>query len=286
MNEIAVKMGRDQNLIGVMTLPEKRQANVAVVLLNAGVVHRIGPHRISVKIARHLAKLGFATIRFDITGIGDSRSTNSALDFSRQAVQDTKSVMDYLQSQYGYDQFAIYGICSGAMNGYAAALADDRVTGLFMYDGYAFATTKAKFIRNWFRIQNTSLKKYLELHRRLYQRIMRLLLGKQDARVLPSLVSEFQLRLTKDRFADGLQLLADRGLALVSVYSGSIFETYNYATQFQDAFKGRAFLDKVVCYYIPEMDHLVTALAVQDRLTRLVAEWVQQTSQRSVAQQD
>jgi hypothetical protein len=45
---------------------------VMFVLLNAGAVHRQGPFRLYVHLARRLAALGFSCVRFDQPGIGDS----------------------------------------------------------------------------------------------------------------------------------------------------------------------------------------------------------------------
>ena len=48
MKEVALTLGPDQNLIGVLSVPGDKPRPVGMILLNAGVVHRIGPHRTSV----------------------------------------------------------------------------------------------------------------------------------------------------------------------------------------------------------------------------------------------
>ena len=60
-------------LVGVATLgrPRPRFAT-ALILLNAGLVHRMGPFRLYVQMARRLAAEGYAVLRFDQSGLGDS----------------------------------------------------------------------------------------------------------------------------------------------------------------------------------------------------------------------
>ena len=274
MREIALSMGPDQNLIGVVTEPDGSPQPLGMILLNAGVVHRIGPHRTSVKIARNLARQGFTTLRFDISGVGDSRPPRDALPSRQQAVQDIRIAMDHLQSQYGLTRFGLYGICAGAMNGYAAALADERVTGLFMFDGYAFSTGKASRIRLAARWRGRSVRQTLEA---LKARIRRYASAPFKARAeaktaVPVAPSSHP---TKERFAADLQALTDRGARVVSLYSGSVFEEYSYSEQMNDAFKGQSFLGQLRCLYQPDVDHLVTPLDAQRQLIAMIGEWAQ-----------
>ncbi len=46
MNELVVTMGADQRLVGTLCMPtDVAPRSIAFVMLNAGVVSRIGPHR-------------------------------------------------------------------------------------------------------------------------------------------------------------------------------------------------------------------------------------------------
>jgi len=272
MKEIALNMGPDQNLIGVITEPDGLPQPLGMILLNAGVVHRVGPHRTSVKIARHLARQGFATMRFDISGVGDSRPPRDALPSRQQAVQDIKIAMDHLQSEYGLARFGLYGICAGAMNGYAAALADERVVGLFMFDGYAFPTSKASRIRLAERWRGRSVRQSMEAFKaRLRAYASATFKARtQTKAAVPVAASSHP---TKERFAADLQTLTDRGTHIVSLYSGSVFDEYSYPEQMNDAFKGRSFLGQLLCLYQPDLDHLVTPLEAQRQLAAMIEEW-------------
>ena len=75
MSESTILFGSKGGLVGTLALPDEGNdghADIGFLFLNAGVVHRVGPHRINVRIARQLAARGIPSIRFDLCGHGDS----------------------------------------------------------------------------------------------------------------------------------------------------------------------------------------------------------------------
>ena len=74
MNEQALSLGPNHSIVGILTSPPRGVARkgIAVLLLNAGLIHHVGPNRLYVRLARVLASMGFSTVRFDFSGIGDS----------------------------------------------------------------------------------------------------------------------------------------------------------------------------------------------------------------------
>jgi dienelactone hydrolase len=263
MTEIAVSLGPQKNLIGVLTPPSAPSQGLAVLCLNAGVVHRIGPHRISVKVARRLAAHGYTVMRFDISGVGDSRSPHTAVSFGEQAIRDIRAVMDYLEREHGLQAFALWGICAGAENAYAVALADGRVKGIFLFDGYAYATLRSRLIEQVRRVRSISLKK-------VKRRLVRLLSAEDPGKQQPP-----QPTLpppTREQFARDMQVLIERGVRVSMAFFAK--RGYVYPGQMRDAFKRYPFVEQVVCHYVMESDHLVTPLVAQRRVSTLIDDWI------------
>jgi len=72
IEETASCFGTPPRLFGIVSAPAAQKSGKAIILLNAGAVHHIGPNRLYVPLARHLARSGHVVLRMDIAGIGDS----------------------------------------------------------------------------------------------------------------------------------------------------------------------------------------------------------------------
>ena len=94
MNESALLLGSDASLAAVVTDPEPGAGAPqapAVLWLSAGFLHRVGPNRLYVTMARRLAALGFTSVRFDFSGIGDSPPSSSGEAFEERTFPSTRA---------------------------------------------------------------------------------------------------------------------------------------------------------------------------------------------------
>ena len=135
MTEEAVVFGESASLVGVITerrSKQRRHAKTAVILLNPGIVHRVGAGRIYVKVARALASIGFISLRFDFSGIGDSPVRHDNLQFDKSAVAEARNAMDFLAETNGIEHFILLGGCSGAKVAFDVACSDARVIGALL----------------------------------------------------------------------------------------------------------------------------------------------------------
>lgn len=133
--EEAIVFGTDVRLIGVVTAPASGTtagAAVGVILLNAGVVHRVGPNRLYVNLARRLSQQGLTVLRFDHAGVGDSDPREDHLDFNQSSVAEAKAAMDWLAAERQCRSFVLLGLCSGTLTAFRTALDDTRVTSLVL----------------------------------------------------------------------------------------------------------------------------------------------------------
>lgn len=136
MKEKAVLFGKFNTLVGVVTLPDDDPPHTAprpaVILSNAGLIHRIGPNRIYVKLARVLAQHGFPVLRFDLSGAGDSKARPDHMPVEQYTIDDVLQAMDYLAEFSGSQKFVLGGHCAGAYHSFRTADQDARVIGVIM----------------------------------------------------------------------------------------------------------------------------------------------------------
>jgi len=170
VEENIVTFGSNRSLVGVITDPAETPADAnrpTFVFSNSGVIHRVGPNRIYVKLARDLASLGFRVLRFDLSGIGDSKTRQDNTPYPQSAVEETRQAMDYLATTFGAERFIVSGICSGAGIALQTARCDDRVCGVVAINnpGQVAADPKTlnrmltrHFLRIMFRSSYTSKK--------------------------------------------------------------------------------------------------------------------------------
>ncbi len=129
MREEAVRFGNNQYLMGILTLPDEPIPSPVVLLLNAGMIHHVGPSRIYVRLARRLAAQGMTVLRFDFSGLGDSCARTDSLAIDKALVDDTRQAMNYLEERLDISKFVLMGHCGGAWVAFLAASEDDRVVG-------------------------------------------------------------------------------------------------------------------------------------------------------------
>lgn len=145
MNERPMRLGGSRSLVGIASFPEDGRVDSsrpALIAVNAGHVHRVGPHRLHVTLNRRMAARGFVALRFDFSGIGDSPQRSDSLPFERSAVLELREVMDDLGRIAGIDKFCIAGLSSGGLVSVMCANADPRVVGACMMNPHGFVETK------------------------------------------------------------------------------------------------------------------------------------------------
>jgi pimeloyl-ACP methyl ester carboxylesterase len=276
MNERTILFGANHDLIGTVTLPavaEGGGARLGFLLFNAGIVHRIGPHRINVRLARELAARGIASIRFDLAGHGDSGRPGGEVSFEDQAVIDIRAAMDALADAAKVPRFAIFGYCSGAYHGFATALADERVAAILMFDAYRYPTLRTHARRLVSRLREPRvlqavIRRITDPGRRAGTR------GDRAAPPAPPRLGRIDSIPSKARFAEGLRRLLDRGVRIRMIYSGASLREYNYPGQFADAFRRFGVSGRIRAEFLADLDHVASGLAEQADLRRRIVAWV------------
>ena len=126
----AVAFGCGQDwLLGVITRPEKPR-NRGVLIAVGGPQYRVGSHRQFVLLANDLALQGYAVMRFDYRGMGDS--TGEPRTFENVG-DDLRAAVDHFLSEVPeVAEVAIWGLCDAASATLFYAHQDPRVTGIVL----------------------------------------------------------------------------------------------------------------------------------------------------------
>lgn len=264
--ERAVTFGEGR-LVGVLNQPTSTATRPCLLILNAGLVYRVGPGRLSVDLARWATELGFCSFRFDWSGLGDSAPRIPPLDAVESAVADAADAMDHLTDQFGLRSFVLVGLCSGAVFGHHVAATDPRVVGAVLLDGYVFSPPHPR--------PGEVVRRLGQLARGALRRVLRLnptpasaarAVSERDA-LLPLWPSR------KAAEADLRRMLA-RSVALFFIFSGE-WSRYAYEGQMREAFPDVDWGDLLTELRIEEAEHLYFTRPERDRLRSALLAWLE-----------
>ena len=252
MNETICQFGPQQSITGILSQPEESQrvedAPIAIIL-NAGIVHRIGPFRLHVDLARNLAQKGYSTLRMDLSGLGDSTPRQGKVESDRRAMFDVNDAMEFLTKETGVDKFVLVGLCSGAYNAHQVAVKDERVVGAVFMDGIVFRTF-GFFIRHYvFRLFKPRFWRNA-VKRRLHSQ------ESNDGQAGQSLAESefFSDELVQDEIIRDLKNLMQRGVQMLFLYTDG-FDDICGREQFQEMYGFRPDDGQLQVEYYPKSEH-------------------------------
>lgn len=282
MKEKLVTIGNDVKMAAVLAEPASTANKPnAFLFVNAGLIHRVGPHRLYVRIARQLAGAGYFALRFDLSGRGDNDVRRDGAAFLESSLAETRTAMDFLEQTTGARRFVLFGICSGAINALQAAVADDRVAGVIAVDGPAYPTTGYLIRRYAKRLMGGEAWRNTLQGRNKLGRLLRGRGGatEREPNQFADLYGNAETPPRSEAEA-ALRRIVDRGVRLKFIYTGS-WSIYNYQNQFRDAFPDLVKTGQISVAYVPDSDHTFTSLRNQKRLMDLVDAWVRDKIERA-----
>ena len=267
--------GRD-TLVGVLSLPTA-PACIGIVIVVGGPQYRVGSHRQFVLLARALATAGYAVLRFDYQGMGDSSGT--AGDFLT-ASPGIRAAMDSLQSRaLQVQKIVLWGLCDAASAAllYVHETNDPRVTGLCLLNPW---------VRSEASLARTQIKHYYT--QRLMQREFwtKLVSGRVALGALKSLARNIRLSRAKassvsdrnqpfqQRMATAWKNFDGRILLLLSGNDYTAKEFLEYASQDKNWYSAFHHL-QLERHELAGADHTFSDLAAQKQVERLTLHWIQ-----------
>ncbi|RKG90933.1 alpha/beta fold hydrolase [Corallococcus terminator] len=267
MRERICTFGPEQSLTGVLTEPDPTKVlpgAPAVVLSNVGLNHHVGPYRLWVELARLLAARGITTLRFDLSGLGDSRPRREGgPDEFARAREETRAALDYLEQKKGQRDFALIGLCSGVDSVHSVAVQDPRVVGAAFIDGYTYRTV-GYHLR--FQLRYLSPRRWTRFLRK--RKLPSQLREAGEADEVYTREYPEQARLTED-----YAKLLERGVNLCFVFSGGMGLSFNYERQFYEMFSPLKLEHRVTYAFYPRADHLFSVPEDRAELLRKLTAW-------------
>lgn len=263
MIEQVCNFGPNNGLFGILTTPDadvKVNGAPIALILNAGIVHRIGPFRIHVDIARQLAHRGFSTLRLDLSGLGDSAPRTGKLEVEDRAELDVSDAMDFLIEKEGINEFVLLGLCSGAYNAHQVAVKDDRIVGAVFMDGIVFRTLGFFFRHH--------LTRFLK-PRFWRNAIKRRLINRDHAQTddAGSSLAESEFfggDLSQDKVIDDLNNLTHRGVQMLFLYTDG-YDDICSRSQFKEMYGLQPDNGQLQVEYYPKSEH--TFRLIENRKT-------------------
>ena len=282
MIENAVLFGKSMSLVGILTDPTPGPVDPAlpaVLLLNAGMLHRVGPNRIHVKLARKLAEKGIVTLRFDQSGIGDSSARTDALPVGKSSLADFREALEYIVATKGIERIVPIGICSGADLALRAAGLLDQVVGAVLINGGFIGETTSEELARSAGLQ--MLTRYYRKRIFDYKSWMRPLTGKSDIRKILEVVCSEAARLFRRRRparestpGGDWDAVVSRGVELLLIYSegGMALDLFRIIHEKQLPITESG--SRIATSVVEDCDHVFTPLWSQEVLLALICDWI------------
>ncbi|KQY81385.1 hydrolase 1, exosortase A system-associated [Pelomonas sp. Root1444] len=262
-------------LVGILAEPDGTPAEVGVLIIVGGPQYRVGSHRQFTLLARHLAANGFAALRFDYRGMGDS--PGEARDFLGVDADIAAAITALLAARPALKRVALWGLCDAASAAllYLDSTRDPRVAGIALLNPWARSAAS---------LAQTHVKHYYWRRLREKEFWLKLLSGGVGTTALRTLGSNLRLargagsktadsRSFQDRMAAGLRGFDGPALLVLSGDDYTAREFAGWAGS-SPAWQGLLARPTLVLHEMPTADHTFSTLEDQDAQCRICLDWL------------
>ncbi len=138
--EIPVRFGAFQHLIGVVSRPRGEIKGNAVLFMSTAYDRHAGWGRTTVDMARELARQGVVSLRFDSANVGDSVPRPDAPEqvlYSATQTEDALASLDLLES-FVAGPIMVAGRCSGGYVALRAGIEDERLKAIVSINPFVY----------------------------------------------------------------------------------------------------------------------------------------------------
>ena len=273
ISEQAVLFGSWTSLVGIVTKAvSPASANrPAIVILNTGIIHRVGHHRMFVTMSRALGAVGYTVLRFDFSGIGDSFPRYDGLSLVDACMAEIREALDWLERDGAASRMILIGLCSGADHAVLYGHTDPRIVGLVLMDPSIPPTLRyhvhyigrrLRRLRTWFNV--------LSGRSRTLRMLMRHMLPIAQRYPL-------QNRVPRQTIERHYRNSVDSGIEILAIFTEETTRQ-TYREQMIEALPNVSFGDRLTLEFFPGSDHTFALESDRSRLIQLILQWVSAVS--------
>jgi pimeloyl-ACP methyl ester carboxylesterase len=286
--EQALLIGPRKSLVGVITPPSataRRPDAPFVVILNAGIIHRVGPNRMHVTLARTLAEAGHSVLRVDLSGLGDSELRDDGLSPLDGNMADIRDVLDMLQTTRQMQKVVLVGLCSGADHSVIYAGSDPRVAGVVLLDPSIPRTLRYYLLHYIKRVLQLRSWLNLALGRHPIWQMFKRRAAPLDVESVeePDRLPNLEHPEVRAYLQNAYGRALAQGVQFLAVLTGDRERQHNHRRQLLDAFPQVSFGPQLRLEYFRDCDHTFTSEANRDRVISLIVQWMREAAFEAVA---
>ena len=270
-----------KRLVGILAKPDA-PATTGVIVIVGGPQYRAGSHRQFVLLSRALAAAGYAALRFDYRGMGDSEG--SPRDFLAVS-EDIGTAVALLQDRVtAVKQIVLWGLCDGASAAllYCHETGDKRVVGLCLLNPW---------VRSEATLAKTQVKHYYTQRLRQKDFWVKLFSGKVAASAVGSLARSVKTALFSQspngQTAAGLNYQQKMALAwdhfsgkILLVLSGNDYTAKEFLENAQGdtSWKNALTHPQLLRHDLQDADHTFSSPASGNAVVSLMLRWLEPMS--------
>jgi pimeloyl-ACP methyl ester carboxylesterase len=278
MMEEPLQFGEGGRLFGILTRPDEAKANAStIVLLNAGFLHRMGPHRLHVSLARRFAAHGMHSLRVDLGGRGDSLAP-AGISYPESVAADFAEILDLLSTEIGTSPIVVVGLCSGADNAIRLAPDNPQITGMVLLDPVCekdegFAWRAARFAAREFAAKASRLSSYAPALKRRVDALALQASGLEESEAATFDALELRGHPTPNETRLAFQAIRERHGRVLSVFTTYALLYYNQEGQMGRVLGIDGYDDFASEIFWPEMRHTYPLETHRLRLIDEIEAW-------------
>lgn len=263
-------------LVGILAEPSAGPvAEVGVLIIVGGPQYRAGSHRQFTLLARHLARHGFAALRFDYRSMGDSGG--QPRDFLGVDADIAAAIGALQAARPALKRVVLWGLCDAASAAllYLESTRDPRVAGLTLLNPWARSAAS---------LAQAHVKHYYWRRLREKSFWLKLLRGGVGAKALGALASNLRLargagqpqpddRSFQDRMAAGLRGFSGPTLLVLSGDDYTAREFSLHAAS-SPAWQGLLTSGRLATCELPQADHTFSDPAQAAAVENATLDWL------------